>query len=90
MATKEYEVTIKLLGNKNPCHSGHKAGDEWAFDFRPPQGLCGFAYNTLFPFAMALKTGGTFPWQSNPDAITISCPDGEVCNLFEISRRLKN
>lgn len=88
METKEYEVTIKLIGNKNPCHAGHKIGEEWDFDFRPPQGLCGFAYNSLFPFAVALKTGGTFPWQSNPDVVTISCPDGEVGNLFEIRRRL--
>lgn len=35
MATKEYEMTIKLIGNKNPCHSGHKVGEEWIFDFKP-------------------------------------------------------
>ena len=89
MAAKEYEVTIKLIGNKNPCHAGHKVGDEWPFDFMPPQGICGFAYNSIFPVAVALKTGGTFPWQRNPDVVTISCPDGEVCNLFEIRRSAK-
>jgi uncharacterized repeat protein (TIGR04076 family) len=88
LETKEYEVIIKLISNKNPCHSGHKIGEEWGFDFRPPQGLCGFAYNTLFPFAVAMKTGGTFPGQSNPDILTISCPDSEVGNCFQIRRRL--
>jgi uncharacterized repeat protein (TIGR04076 family) len=52
--------------------------------------MCGFAYNALFPFAVSLKTGGTFPWQSDPDVVTISCPDGNVGNLFEIRRRHKN
>ena len=89
MTMQEYDVVIKLIGNRNPCHAGHKVGDEWIFDFRPVQGLCGFAYNSLFPFAVALKTGGTFPWQSNPDVVTVSCPDGEVSNLFEIRRSLK-
>jgi uncharacterized repeat protein (TIGR04076 family) len=89
MATKEYEVVIKLIGNKSPCHSGLKVGDTWVFDFFPPQGLCGFAYNSLFPFAIVLKTGGTFPWQENPDVITVCCPDAEVNNLFELRRRPK-
>ena len=89
MEIKEYEVVIKLIGNKSPCHSGHKIGDTWIFDFRPPQDLCGFAYNSLFPFAVALKTGGTFPWQSDPDVVTICCPDADVNNLFELRRRLK-
>ena len=89
MATKEYEVIIKLIGNKSPCHSGHKVGQEWVFDFVPQQGLCAFAFNSLFPFAVAMKTGGTFPWQLNPDVVTICCPDGDVSNLFELRRHLK-
>jgi len=87
MALKEYVVTIKLISNKSPCHSGLKIGDTWTFDYAPPQDLCGFAYNSLFPFAIALKTGGTFPWQSDPDVVTVACPDGDVANLFELRRR---
>ena len=89
MAAKEYEVTIKLISNKSPCHFGLKIGQEWKFDYAPPQGICSFAYNTLFPFALVLKTGGTFPWQQEPDVVAAACPDGEVQNLFEIRRRLK-
>jgi len=84
---KQYEVIIKLVANQHPCHSGHKIGDEWVFDFRPPKDLCGFAYNSLFPFAVVLKTGGTFPWQADPDVLTVSCPDAEVVNVFELRRR---
>ncbi len=63
---KQYEVIIRLVANQHPCHSGHKIGDEWVFDFLPPPGLCGFAYNSLFPFAMVLKTGGDFPLAGRP------------------------
>jgi uncharacterized repeat protein (TIGR04076 family) len=84
---KQYEVVIKLVSNRSPCHSGHQIGEEWTFDYRLPQGLCGFAYNSLFPFALVLKTGGAFPWQDDPDIITVSCPDPEVSNTFELRRR---
>ena len=87
MKKKEYEVVIKLISNRSPCHSGHKIGEEWVFDYRPPQGLCSFAYYSLFPFALALKTGGIFPWQEDPNVITVGCPDPEVNNIFELRRR---
>jgi uncharacterized repeat protein (TIGR04076 family) len=48
--------------------------------------MCWAAYNSIFPFAMVLKFGGSFPWQQNPDVVTASCPDGEVVNVFEIRR----
>jgi len=86
---KDYEVVVKLVRNDHPCHSGHKIGDEWVFDYQPPSGLCSFAYNSLFTSAMVLKTGGTFPWQSDPDVIEIACPDAEVHNVFELRRRIK-
>jgi uncharacterized repeat protein (TIGR04076 family) len=89
MAAKEYEVTIKLVSNKQPCHSGLKIGQEWKYDFAPPPSMCPFAYNSIFPFALVMKTGGTFPWQQDPDVVIASCPDGEVVNTFEIRRRLK-
>jgi uncharacterized repeat protein (TIGR04076 family) len=89
METKQYEVVIKLVGNKSPCHSGHKIGDEWVFDYMTPPGMCGLAYNALYPFALALRLGATFPWSANPDVVTICCPDADVNNLFELRRRLK-
>ncbi len=89
MASKNYEVTIKLISNKHPCHAGLKIGQEWKYDFSQPQGLCGFAYNSIFPFALVMKTGGTFPWQQDPDVVVASCPDAEVVNTFEIRRKLK-
>jgi uncharacterized repeat protein (TIGR04076 family) len=86
MERKQYDVTIKLISQKKPCYSGHKIGDEWKWQDHTPGGMCWAAYNSIFPFAMVLKFGGSFPWQQNSDVVTASCPDGEVVNVFEIRR----
>jgi uncharacterized repeat protein (TIGR04076 family) len=61
MEAKAYEVRIKLITNQSPCHSGHKIGDEWIFDYMTPGGMCGLAYNAIYPVALTLQFGGTFP-----------------------------
>ena len=89
MERKEYEVVIKLVGNDHPCHVGHNVGEEWVFNYFTPPRMCGLAFNAIYPFAMVLQYGGTFPWQEDPDVITVSCPDSEVHNVFELKRRVK-
>jgi uncharacterized repeat protein (TIGR04076 family) len=86
---KEYEVVIKLVSHRNPCHVGHQIGDEWIFNYFTPPRMCGMAYNALYPVALALQYGATFPWQEDPDVITMACPDAEVGNVFELRRRVK-
>ena len=86
MERKDYRVVIKLIGNQNPCHSGHQIGDEWVFDYMTPPGMCSLAFNAIYPVALALQFGATFPWQDDPDVITLSCPDHEVNNVFELKR----
>jgi len=88
METKVYEVVIRLVANQRPCHAGHKIGDEWVFNYFTPPGMCGLAFNALYPVALALQFGATFPWQEDPDVITVSCPDAEVNNVFELRRRV--
>jgi uncharacterized repeat protein (TIGR04076 family) len=88
MERKACEVVIRLVANQRPCHSGHKIGDEWVFNYFTPPGMCSLAYNALYPVALALQFGATFPWQEDPDVITMSCPDAEVNNVFELRRRL--
>jgi uncharacterized repeat protein (TIGR04076 family) len=86
MAQQEYEVTIRLVRNQSPCHSGHKIGDEWGFNYMTPGGMCSLAYNAIYPAALVLRFGGTFPWQENPDVVELSCPDAEVNNVFQLRR----
>ena len=89
MPAKQYEVKIKLIRNDSPCHYGLKIGDEWEFDYSPPADICSFAFNSIYPFAVVMKTGGTFPWQQDTDVLTVACPDPEVHNIFEIRRKPK-
>lgn len=89
MAAKQYEVVIKLVSNLKPCHSGHKIGDEWVFGNFTPANMCSLAYNALYPMALVLSTGGTFPWQEDQDVVTLACPDSDVHNIFELRRREK-
>jgi len=89
MERKEYEVVIRLVGNDSPCHVGHKVGEEWVFDYMTPPRMCGLAFNALYPFALALQYGATFPWQQDPDVVMVSCPDTDVHNTFELRRRAK-
>ena len=89
METKAYDVVIKLISNQNPCHVGHQIGDEWIFDYMTPGGMCSLAFNAIYPIVLAFKFGATFPWQEDPDSITVSCPDGEVNNTFQVKRTIK-
>ena len=86
MEMKEYDVVIKLVGNQNPCHIGHKVGDEWVFNYKTPPDMCSLAYNAIYPWVLALKYGATFPWQDDPDVVMASCPDPLVNNTFELRR----
>ena len=89
METKQYEVHIKLIDNQSFCHSGHKIGDEWVFDYMTPGGICSLAYNAKYPTALTLQFGKTFPWKKDQDIITVAYPDGQVNNIFELRRKLK-
>ena len=83
MEKKEYEVIIKLISNRKPCHVGHKIGNEWKFDYMTPGGMCSLAYNAIYPILMGFKYGATYPWQEEEDVVLLSCPDPEVNNIFE-------
>ncbi|MFC2038616.1 TIGR04076 family protein [Chloroflexota bacterium] len=81
-----YDVLIKLVGNQNPCHMGHEIGTEWLWKNETPPDMCFAAYNSIYQFATVLRTGGKFPWQDDPDVVTVSCPDPDVVNRFELTR----
>jgi len=81
-----YKIRIKLLRNDKTCNQGLKPGTEWVYDKTPPQGLCNFAFSSLFPFIEVLKYGGSFPWEPDPNVCTQCCPDHLVNNVFEIRR----
>ena len=79
---------MRIISQKGHCEVGHKVGDEWMIDDSVPAGMCAWAFYTLFPFAIALKSGGAFPWEKDKDSTTIACPDADNPVVFEL-RRIK-
>ena len=86
---ESYDVAVRVISQKGTCAAEHKVGDEWIIKSKAPEGICLHALNSLIPFAQALRFGGTFPWESNPDVTTIACPDAENPVVLELRRLWK-
>jgi len=83
---ESYQVSIKVISQKGHCEAGHKVGDEWLVGEKMPQGMCLFAFASLFPFITPLMYGGAFPWEKDPDRTTVACPDPDNPVVFELRR----
>jgi uncharacterized repeat protein (TIGR04076 family) len=79
-------VKAKVISQRGTCSAGHKVGDEFTMSSVCPEGMCGWAYYTVFPFAQVLVLGGSFPWESQPDRTTVACPDPASPVVFELIR----
>ncbi len=86
---KEFKINIKItkiLGN-GICPMGHKVDQTFLVDdFKKPEGLCSWAFNSIYPFLTVLRFGGTFPWSQKPDQVEICCPDPANPVVFELKR----
>ena len=81
-----YQVKAKVISQKGTCSAGHKIGDEFIIGDTLPAGMCSRAFYAMFPFAAALQSGGTFPWEKDADKTTVACPDAESPVVFELTR----
>ncbi|MBA4378819.1 MAG: TIGR04076 family protein [Gemmatimonas sp.] len=81
-------MRVEVIGimGAGTCSSGlHEVGQSWVVDDAVvPQGMCGYAYNAINPFIMALRCGGRFPWKDEPVA-TVCCPDADNPVVFRLS-----
>jgi len=84
-----YDVTAKVISQKGTCGAEHKVGDQWVIADKTPEGICLYAFMALFPPALTLRYGGSFPWESNPDVTSLACPDAENPVVFELRRAQK-
>jgi uncharacterized repeat protein (TIGR04076 family) len=82
------EIIARVVSQKGTCGAGHKVGDEFRIGQKTPDGVCSWAYYTLFPFAEVLEYGGAFPWESDPDRTTVACPDPANPVIFELRKTL--
>jgi len=83
------KIVAKVISQKGSCEAHHRTGDEFVIDDITSSGMCSWAFYTLFPFYSALKFGGSFPWEKDPDTCTVACPDAGNPVVFEL-RRIKS
>jgi uncharacterized repeat protein (TIGR04076 family) len=84
-----YTVRIKVTGQKGQCTAGHRVGDQWVVDkntSKLPEGLCFLAFQSLQSMLVTLRYGGIFPWEKDPDATSVACPDPYNPCVFELRR----
>lgn len=82
-------VSIRVISQKGTCDAGHRIGDEWVVREKTPEGMCAFAFCSLFPLLTPLVFGGAFPWEADPDVTTVACPDAANPVVFELRRLRK-
>ena len=81
-----YQVMARVVSQEGTCAAGLKVGDEFPVGEKTPDNICSFAYTAIFPFAVALMTGGSFPWEKDPERTTVACPDAENPVVIELRR----
>jgi len=86
---EEYDVIARVISQKGSCVVGHKVGDEFLIGDITPQGMCSWAFYTVFPFASTLQYNGSFPWESDPRKAVVACPDPTNPVAFELRRAKK-
>ena len=80
------KIIAKVISQKGTCGAGHKVGDEFAIGQTTPDGMCSWAFYTLFPFAESLQFGGAFPWEKDPTKAKVACPDADNPVVFELRK----
>ena len=87
--TESYEVVARVVSQKGTCAAGHKVGDEWVIGRKTPEGICLPAFSALEPFALVLRCGGAFYYETDPHVTTVACPDAKNPVVFELKRLQK-
>ena len=82
-----YNVHVRIISTKGECALGHKVGDSWLIEGgKTPGGVCGGAWNAIFPYVRVLAAGGEFHWAKDKDVVSFACPDAENPVVFELRR----
>jgi uncharacterized repeat protein (TIGR04076 family) len=84
---QERKIQARVISQKGTCVMGYKTGQEFVISDVCPKGMCAWAFHTLFPFAQVLISGGSFPWEADPDKATVACPDPANPVVFELVRK---
>lgn len=82
-----YDLQVKVVDQKGNCPLGYKIGDTFYInEGKSPYGLCMTALSALVPGISVLMVGGSFPWETDPEATRRACQDYKNMVVFEIRR----
>jgi uncharacterized repeat protein (TIGR04076 family) len=90
---RNYKLVGKITKVEGECVAGHHIGEEFdltLFSGEPNKfprtpNVCGFLYDAIFPYLVALQFGGVFPWEKDRDKFLATCPDNRKVEI-EIRR----
>ncbi|MFX1367686.1 MAG: TIGR04076 family protein [Promethearchaeota archaeon] len=82
-----YHVDIEVTDilESGTCNYGHKVGDSYS-TMNECRGVCSAAFHTLYPYIVALRSGGSLPWEDDPEVAYICCPDHKNPVVFKLTR----
>jgi uncharacterized repeat protein (TIGR04076 family) len=81
---KDPPVKAKYSG---PCPV-FKEGQVFHVDESMPSDFCPYAWDTIFPYIIALRSDGSFnEWYEEPGVAVACCPDGLRPVVFKIERK---
>jgi uncharacterized repeat protein (TIGR04076 family) len=76
---------VRILGSGKCSSELHEIGQRWDVSGSAvPEGMCGYAYNSISPFVTALRFGGR-PWWKDESVITVCCPDADNPVVFRLT-----
>ncbi|MFX0114699.1 MAG: TIGR04076 family protein [Candidatus Hodarchaeota archaeon] len=85
MPWHQIKIEVVKILEGGTCPRGHRPGE--TYNWPDDQGeLCAAASHVLYPYIIGLQTGGSFPWEENPDVCTICCPDYKNPVVFKLTR----
>ncbi len=68
---------IEVKAESGRCPNGHRVGDEYVVGAHTAKGICVGAFSACLPYLTTLRWGGAFPWEDDPNGLTLGCPDCE-------------
>jgi len=80
---KSSRLIGKVVKVDGKCVVRHHVGEEFELTLFSEDGdtihrtpaVCGFLYDAIFPYLVALQFGGVFPWEKDKGIFTAGCPD---------------